>query len=344
MCVAPVKVQTPSGAQLVACRECWQCKQRKIDDYIGRNIAESKTAKKCHAFTLTYGTDEEGSADHIRARILTYSDVQKFIKKLRAAGFPCRYFVVGEYGGEKGRAHWHGLIYWLDKVPDFPLRKKRTHSLGQWEHGYSYMDDPSVQAIRYACKYITKDMNKGGKQGEVHFSRMPPLGSEYFKQLAEAYVQAGKAPNTLEYSFPGVTRLNRATRRRELIKFRMSGKSAEIFADHFLAEWERVHGKPWNYMMKGSPIAEAIAERADELAKPEVEKYLNTKRFVAYDHDDPKNIAIGKAIKHRLMMEELIWDRLWADHLGVDSPKWERIAEDNWLKINVLGKSNGKER
>lgn len=323
MCIAPVKIYNPEGEQLVSCRECWQCRQRKIDDYVGRNIAENKTAVQSHAFTLTYGTDEEGSADHIRARILTYSDVQKFIKRLRFDGYPCRYFVVGEYGENKGRAHWHGLIYWLDKVPDIKLRKERVHGIAQWEHGYSFWDNPSTAAIRYACKYIQKDMHVGGRQGICHYSRMPPLGTKYFQQMAEAYVKAGKAPNDLTYSFPGVERRKRGGTEREKILFRLQGRSAEMFIDHYIATWRKL--RPGQHF----PTGEALQDRQDKLAREEMDARRGPK-VAPVDKNDPAVIRQGNALKARLLYQEL----------RHDGDMMDRIAEENYV-LHTLMKPKG---
>lgn len=333
MCIAPVKIYNSEGEQLVSCRECWQCRQRKIDDYVGRNIAESKTAVQSHAFTLTYGTDKEGSADHIRARILTYSDVQKFFKRLRFDGFPCRYFVVGEYGETKGRAHWHGLVYWTGKVPDIQIRKEKCYSIAQWEHGYSFFDNPSTEAIRYACKYIQKDMHVGGRQGVCHYSRMPPLGTEYFKRLAKTYVAAGKAPNDLAYSFPGVERRVKGQRERKKIEFRMRGKSAEIFIDTFLDEWKRVYGTPWNPITKGSPPSEAVEERMDALAREEMDAARGPK-IAPVDKNDPEVIRQGKALKARLLYQELKAEAAWAD--SEEPTQMDAIAEMNYVTHTLM--------
>lgn len=111
MCEAPNKL--PDGT-LVACRECKQCSGRKIDDWTGRCIAESQAALRTFSITLTYGRDASNNPDHIRAAVLTYSDVQKYFKRLRASGYVVRYFAVGEYGSEKGRAHWHLIVFYGD--------------------------------------------------------------------------------------------------------------------------------------------------------------------------------------------------------------------------------------
>lgn len=248
MCLNPVKI---SDVGVVACRECWQCRETKVDDWVGRNIAESKTAKAAHVVTLTYGQDRTtGDIDHIRAAILTYSDVQKYLKYLRADGFPVRYFVVGEYGSMKGRAHWHIIMYWQENVPDHVLRENFMQK--HWPHGWSYWDKCSPEAIRYACKYLLKDPADEEKQGWGPMpSKKPPLGHDYFRQLAEQYLEQGLSPQSLFYHFPDVRRVPRTLRAKthkqfreaaKPVQFHMTGKTAENFLQYFIDSWREKHG------------------------------------------------------------------------------------------------------
>ncbi len=73
MCIAPIKLD--DGTE-VGCRECWQCRKRRVNDYVGRCIAESKFAKKTYAVTLTYGGDEG-----VNAVTLIYKGRPGFFKK-----------------------------------------------------------------------------------------------------------------------------------------------------------------------------------------------------------------------------------------------------------------------
>lgn len=248
MCLNPNLV---SDVGFVACRECWQCRERKIDDWVGRNIAESKTAKAAHVVTLTYGEDRStGDIDHLRASVLTYSDVQKYLKLLRVNGYPVRYFAVGEYGSKKGRAHWHIVLYWQGKIPDHKLRENFNER--HWPHGWSYWDKATPEAVRYACKYILKDTGDDARQGYGPMpSKVPPLGDAYFRQLAAKYVQAGLAPQDLYYSFPDVRRVPHGTRAKTAkgfrdaakpVQFLLSGKSAENYVRYYMEEWRRQHG------------------------------------------------------------------------------------------------------
>lgn len=237
MCIAPNVL--PDGLQ-IACRECWQCREQAINDWVGRNIAESKTAKASHAITLTYGRDRLNDADHERARLLTYSDVQKYFKLLRRHGFPVRYFIAGEYGSAKGRAHWHGCVYWLGPVPSHELGRRFMEE--HWPHGWSHWTTMQPAAVRYACKYVQKDMVDEDWQGKLVMSKKPVLGYDYVTQLAERYVEQGLSPQSLDYSFSEVRR-KRKDGRQEVVPFRLKGRTAEIFVSHFIEKWREAHGQ-----------------------------------------------------------------------------------------------------
>lgn len=256
MCIAPMTIISPDGPTPVGCRECWQCREQTINDWVGRNIAESKTAKATHSITLTYGRDEEGNEDHLRARLLTPSDPQGYFKRLRANGYPCRYFLVGEYGSQRGRAHWHIIVYWLDRVPPHTL-DKRFHEK-HWPHGLSHWEKPSFHAIRYVCKYIQKGRKRHGSEGYLSMSRFPPLGDAYFKRLAENYVNNRFAPQDLFYTFEGVTRSNKR-KNSEKIRFMMRGKTADNFLAHYVQKWRE------KWPNKHIPNSELVEEYLDKM-------------------------------------------------------------------------------
>lgn len=236
MCIAP---NTLNDGTQVACHECWQCRERQINDWVGRNIAESKTSTACHAVTLTYGRTSANDVDHERATILTYSDIQKYLKLLRRHDYPVRYFVTGEYGSKKGRAHWHIILYWQEKVPPHELDKNFMEE--HWPHGWSFWTRPTAAAMRYNCKYIQKDMGDDERQGHLAMSKKPPLGYAYFCEMAERYVAQGLAPQTLDYTFAEVKR-RKQNGKQEIVPFVLKDRPAELFIEHYIAHWQRVHG------------------------------------------------------------------------------------------------------
>ncbi|QCS37030.1 replication initiation protein [Tortoise microvirus 43] len=180
--------------------------------------------------TLTYGRDGYDNVSHERAAILTYSDVQKFFKRLRKAGYPLRFLVTGEYGSRKGRTHWHGILFWQGKVPpDIQLLKRINQE--QWDHGFSWYEEVFPHSIRYACKYIQKDRKKDDEQRMFSMSKSPPLGHAYFMSRAEQYVDQGLAPQDLFYSFPEVLREGKP------LQFMVRGRLAEMYIQRYIDAW-----------------------------------------------------------------------------------------------------------
>lgn len=306
MCTAPHLL--PNGF-LTGCRECWQCHERKILDWSGRCIAESKTATACHSITLTYGRGQsgknEGKVSHERAHVLTYSDVQNFFKRLRKAGFPCSYFVVGEYGGTKGRSHWHALIFWHGAVPPHKLRTAK-YMQAQWRHGFSFWDEVGPGSVRYVCKYVQKDLNDAEAQGHLSMSKKPPIGSRYFAQRAQLYVDQGLAPQDLFYTFPEAR-----DKEGKKLKFMLGGRSAELFLEEYIMRWRGYPprgfaGPPscprgWHY-----PESELVTEFEDKrlsnvLTAEQVENEINEK------HQQKRNAQCQREIEEtekKLQLQE----------------------------------------
>ncbi len=260
MCNSPNMLADKS---LVACRKCGQCRSNRIDEWVGRCIAESKTSVATTFITLTYGRDEDGNQSHSRAAILTYSDVQKYFKQLRNRGYPCRYFVVGELGSKKGRAHWHGLVFWQERVPismtDFgnnewnqwnpALPVERAIEWDKrflepcWPHGFSHWttvkNGHEKGSIAYACKYINKDVDDPTAQSKLAMSKLPPIGSEYFIRRAQKFVDARIAPQDPFYQFPSEAKRKNGN----IINFMLRGKVQSIFCEAFITKWaEQVGG------------------------------------------------------------------------------------------------------
>jgi hypothetical protein len=232
-----------------------------VNDWVGRCIAETKTATATRAVTLTYGRDDKGNEDHGRAALLTYSDVQLYFKALRNSGYRGRhrfkFFAVGEYGSLKGRAHWHVLLFFSGKVPPHevsearvPVRFEEPH----WPHGYSTWGVTDAAAIRYTCKYILKDTGPEG-QAYKSMSKTPPIGSEYFARLARRYAENGLAPQSPTYWFNEVK-----NKRGEVVHFFLQGVSLDLYCQAFLDAWAELHGGH-------PPVSEMIEDYCDRVSR-----------------------------------------------------------------------------
>lgn len=200
-----------------------------------------------------------GSEDHARAKLLTYSDVQKFLKRLKWHEEDARYFVVGEYGSTKRRAHWHIILYWQNKVPE-GITMHENWDWERWIDGHTYWDKPKASAIRYACKYVLKDPDDTEQQGMLMMSKKPPLGAEYFRRLALSYVEQRLSPQDPFYTFKGVNRRVKGGARKEPIQFVLTGNSLERYQDAFIDQWKLHYGDDrW-------PPSDFIEERVNQRA------------------------------------------------------------------------------
>lgn len=265
-----------SDGTLVACRKCPQCRQNRIDEWVGRCIAESKTSVATSFITLTYGRDEDGNESHARSAILSYSDVQKYFKQLRKRGFPCRYLVTGELGSKNERAHWHGLVFWQEHVPqtmvdyganswhparrqtpvDVPIVWDQRFNEPCWPHGYSHWTNVrngyEKGSIAYACKYVNKDVNNDAAQSKLAMSKKPPLGTAYFVHRAQKFVDERISPQDPYYTFPMEARRKNGN----VIKFKLVDKVLEIFCQSFIDKWRDQVSRHW----PASPLIDEFAD------------------------------------------------------------------------------------
>lgn len=229
MCVSPITL--PDTGVQVACRKCRLCIENRVKDWVGRCMAEGRSAVQTHSVTFTYGP-KDGRENHEAARILTYSHIQNMLKKLRRDGFPLRYLITGEYGKLKGRAHWHALFFWQGAPPPEIVLDKRVN-YEFWPHGTAFFEAPHVQSIRYVCKYINKHQGEEGAMGKLTMSKRPVLGGLYFAELANHYAKLGLAPQSAFYSFPEA-KLSTG----KPVQFYLSRAAADHYALEFLQAWE----------------------------------------------------------------------------------------------------------
>jgi hypothetical protein len=244
MCIAPNKLEDGTD---VGCRECWQCRKRRVNDLVGRGIAESRFSKKTYAITLTYAPRVG-----VNAVTLVYKDVQDMIKNIRDL-FECRYIVAGEYGSKKGRAHWHIILFFKGPskkakkraekqskkfnkrivAPDYPdeaLNKKVDWKY--WKHGFSYFQEPDWKGFEYVLKYVLKDSDSRSADAHLAMSKKPPLGAQYFNWLADEHVRQGLVPQSYFYKFGDI----RDYKNRDK-SFMMTGRTKEKFMERFLERW-----------------------------------------------------------------------------------------------------------
>ncbi|QCS37217.1 replication initiation protein [Tortoise microvirus 70] len=194
--------------------------------------------------TLTYAGDGPESA------VLRYKDIQELLYRLRAkrgGNYNVRYICAGEYGTKKGRAHWHIILFFYGRSPDVKIGARINWKY--WPHGFSYFQNPDYQGFRYVMKYALKQEGNEGFSKALSMSKKPPLGHNFFKNMADDIVERRLPIHSPEYSFAHV--LDSQGRPR---KYWLQGRMREIFLDRYYIMWRMLYGNepPWSdFLLEG---------------------------------------------------------------------------------------------
>lgn len=224
MCINPSFVWMQRGPKWeqvpIPCKQCWRCKKNRVNDYVGRALAEAATSERVCTLTLTYAPRTD-----LADKILHPRHFQLFMKLLRRAGHKVRYLVAGEYGDLRGRAHFHCILFFQELArppydgpvgvynPDHlaePLASRpfsdaiphqRMAHIREWPHGHILCDwNADERAIRYVCKYLlAEDKNRAW----FSLSKKPALGAAWFAQKAAQARELGVLPSSFTYVPPG---------------------------------------------------------------------------------------------------------------------------------------------
>lgn len=164
----------------VNCRKCFGCRKARARDWGIRCWHESKMHEFSVAVTLTYDNEHLPFGGQLQPR-----DVELWMKRLRKALEPerIRFFEVGEFGGLRGRPHYHVLLY----GHGFPDRKPRGRSVSgfplyesklltdSWGKGMVAFNDVTLESAMYAAQYALKklgDDDADDPRAGQEFSRM----------------------------------------------------------------------------------------------------------------------------------------------------------------------------
>lgn len=166
MCISPNHVWIERGPKWeqvpVPCRACWRCRENRINDYVARCMAEAAYSETTCVINMTYAP-----RDDLADKMITPKHFQLFMKLLRRAGHKVRYLVAGEYGGEKGRAHFHAILFFQHLEPLHGVDGRRRINVGTLAEPLMvspmqprYIDDyPSFADQSYApfCREIPQE-------------------------------------------------------------------------------------------------------------------------------------------------------------------------------------------
>lgn len=162
----------------IPCGKCVGCLVRKVSDWSLRCVYEAAQWPRSSFLTLTYKTSQLPAN-----RSLLKADHQKFFKRLRqvlkrehGVG-PIKYYLCGEYGGRKGRPHYHAVLFGWDfpdkfEVPNNPGARDPLFESPLlervWGHGKATIGDVTGESAAYVARYTLKKLR--GMRGTKFYS------------------------------------------------------------------------------------------------------------------------------------------------------------------------------
>lgn len=382
MCLELKPLKLSSGLTIrIPCQKCWQCRSDRVTNWTGKVIAESKTSVAVDFITLTMANvsynETHPKEQQVKKpvpngyeKLLVYPDFQKYMKRVRKK-YPCRYVVAGEYGDQKGRAHWHIIMFWLRERPprrDWAWQKHKwikkgsdEHLYGReyqdefWPHGmvhYRKFDQGSAQ---YVCKYLRKTewmAKEANRKIEFHYSSRPGIGFKWMvEHWAQLHVDQGLAPQKPLFSFREVERKGKR------VQFYMSPHTQAKFAEAFERRW---------YEQKGDhPPASPFLEKMNDLkARVPVSDALERRPYAHFPDippDGEEEEIIGYDGRPRRIMHSppvLFDDQLnmyyyfvgfrekYVDGEGNAKVRWRYFYEHGlrWWSFNERGEAAWRER
>lgn len=216
----------------IPCGQCIGCRLDYSRQWAVRACHEVNTygADNNMFITLTY--NDEHLPDN---KSLDYSDVQKFLKRLRHyTGDGLRYMVCGEYGEKFQRPHYHLLLFNY-VFPDIDWNKPylidtnkgqmyyRSEILEKelWtdpyqpdnKKGFSVIGKVTFESAAYVARYVTKKLKtKDEEKLKEHYglrvpeflrmSRDPGLGNQFVKNYYEDILNHGYVTFGRKYKAP----------------------------------------------------------------------------------------------------------------------------------------------
>lgn len=141
------------------CGKCIGCRLRYAKHWATRCMHEAQMHSSNSFVTLTFDDSRLPSDGDVHVR-----DVQLFMKRLRKEiRSKVRYFFAGEYGSQRGRPHYHGLLFGYD----FPDKKLESQRFGNrvftspllsrlWPSGFHSIGDVSYASAAYVARYCVK--------------------------------------------------------------------------------------------------------------------------------------------------------------------------------------------
>lgn len=210
------------AGHVFGCGQCMPCRFNKRREWTHRLMLEANLHSDSAFVTLTYRFTEMNENGQ---PVVVPKHTQDWLKRLRKEIYPrkVRYFLVGEYGSETQRPHYHVALFGYPSCsrgfttysrggdePNCCLHCKLIHRT--WKLGRVAVGSLERESAQYIAGYTTKKMTQAddvrleGRHPE--FARMslrPGIGADFVPHIAQAMVHhaleqsEGDVPVTLRH-------------------------------------------------------------------------------------------------------------------------------------------------
>lgn len=308
------------------CRKCDDCRKAWRRKWIGRLMAEHHDSLATWFVTLTYGGGYENAAAYRTNR----KDTERFFARVRKR-HRFKPVTVSEFGGQRGRAHFHLIMFWKSPPPVVPMDRRFNWEM--WPHGWSQCEYPrSVNAaMGYCLGYLEKNPDQ---HGEFSFGKRPAVGEGYLLRYAEERAERGAAlfpRNKPIYQIPGNVKDKGPT----------AGQLYDYWLDRSSVLFERmVHA----WLMRRAVVAPDRVPVMDRVVREWIEEQRLSSREAFFPE-----ITLDYLRRHGLMDEEpkapkVVWTWTGLDHVyrksdgyRTDLVIFDGKGELAWQSRDVLG-------
>lgn len=146
-CVSPQTIFNKKLQQniTVPCGKCPLCRHSHRMNWLMRCEQEIQSSELPNHWFITLTYNEKKVPRKRGVRTLYKRHPQLFFKRLRKAGYQIKYLLVGEYGSETSRPHYH-MLAWTD-APYDAIDKA-------WSYGIIHYREMAKHTILYTLKYV----------------------------------------------------------------------------------------------------------------------------------------------------------------------------------------------
>lgn len=207
---------------IIPCGKCIECRLKKSKMWSLRCVHEAQFHEEKCFLTLTYSPENLPVNPPSKTPTLDYRDIQLFMKRLRKDlsknGIKVRFFCSSEYGGKKGRPHYHMLLYGFSPK-DLKFFRKSYSSLpvfrskyleNLWQKGFVFVGTVTEMSAGYVARYtLEKFTDKGANfydnraKEKITMSRRQGIGFNWISRHYRNVFETGTIMlDNIRYSIP----------------------------------------------------------------------------------------------------------------------------------------------